>query len=129
LNRRFKTNWNKPYHQTKKLKWDGTIAKRSWKRTICSSSKTKKYATSKPDKAEEILPTLPRINNPKKSTAEIHLAMNHSLQQTQEIARRLAKKKKPTKNDTAMIEATRNATQAYIELANRTYEGRKRLTN
>ncbi len=36
-NCRFKTDWNKPYHQTKKLKQDGTI----WKRTICSSSMTK----------------------------------------------------------------------------------------
>jgi hypothetical protein len=57
---------------------------------------------------------LPRINYTKKSTAEIHLAINHSLQQTQEIASRLAKKKTPK-----MIEVTRNATQAYIELENR----------
>jgi hypothetical protein len=69
---------------------------------------------------------LPRINYTKKSTAEIHLAINHSLQQTQEIASRLAKMKKPTKDNSTMIEASRNANQAYIELANRTYEGTKK---
>jgi hypothetical protein len=66
-------------------------------------------------------------NDIRKNTAEIHLAINHSLQQTQEIASRLAKKEKPTKDDTTMIEAIRNATQAYIELANRTYEGTKKF--
>ncbi len=39
----------------------------------------KNYAKTKPDKVEEIAPTLPRINYTKKSTVEIHLAINQSL--------------------------------------------------
>ncbi len=87
----------------------------------------KNYAATKPNKVQETAPTLPRIHYAKKSTAEIHLAINHSLQQTQEIAGKLAKKKKPTKDDTTMIEVSRNATQAYIDLANRTYEVPKKV--
>jgi hypothetical protein len=87
----------------------------------------KKYETSKPDKVEEIALTLPRIVYTKKSTAEIHLAINHSLQQTQEIASKLAKQKKPTKDNSTMIEASKNATQAYIELANRTNDSTKKF--
>ena len=87
----------------------------------------KNYATAKPDKVQKTAPTLPRINYTGKSTAEIHLAIIQSLQQTQEIAGTLAKKKKPTKDDTTMIEVSRNATQAYIELANRTYEVPKKV--
>jgi hypothetical protein len=85
------------------------------------------YATSKPEEVEEIEPTLPRIDYTEKSAAEIHLAINHSLQQTQEIASRLAKKKKPTNDNTTIIEASRNATPACIELANRTYEDTKKF--
>jgi hypothetical protein len=42
----------------------------------------KNYAATKPNKVQETAPTLPRIHYAKKSTAEIHLAINHSLQQT-----------------------------------------------
>ncbi len=89
----------------------------------------KNYATTKPDKVEEIVPTLLRIDYTKKLTAEIHLAINQSLQQTQEIAGRIEKKRKPMKDNITMIEASKNATGAYIELANRTYEGTIFFTN
>ncbi len=45
--------------------------------------------------------------------------INNRLQQGQLLVKKI-KKKKPTKEDNTMIEASRNATQAYIVLANNT---------
>ncbi len=72
----------------------------------------KNYATAKVGKVEKA-PTLPQINLTNKTTEEIHLVINQSLQQAQDVVSRLSKKKKPTTDNKIVIEASRNATQAY----------------
>jgi hypothetical protein len=86
----------------------------------------KNYATAKAGKVEKA-PALPQINLPNKTTEENHLVINQSLQQTQDVLTRLSKKAKPTKDDKTVIEASRNENQAYLELANRTYEPIKKF--
>jgi hypothetical protein len=91
----------------------------------------KDYAITKPQTVREPTATLPPIHNTNKTTEEINFAINHCLQQAQLFANKLATKtkKKPTKEDNTMIEASRNATQAYIVLANKTLvdQGRQKF--
>jgi hypothetical protein len=63
----------------------------------------KNYATAKASKVEKV-PTLPQINLTNKTTEEIHLVINQSLQQTQDVDTRLSKTK-PTKDNKTVIEA------------------------
>ncbi len=91
----------------------------------------KDYAITKPQTETEYKPAanLPTLHYTNKTMEEIHFAINHCLQQAQLFANKLATKKKPTKEDNTMIEASRNATQSSIVLANKNLldQGRQRF--
>ncbi len=80
----------------------------------------KNYAETNSQAGHKTMAILPRIDYTNKTNKEIHFTINNGLQQGQLMAKKIAKKKKPTKEDNTMIEALRNATQAYIELADKT---------
>ncbi len=80
----------------------------------------KNYAETKPQAGHNTTGILPRINYTNKTNKEIHFAINNGLQQGQLLAKKIAKKTKPIKQNNTMIEESRNATQAYIVLANKT---------
>jgi hypothetical protein len=88
---------------------------------------SKDYAITKPQTEHKPVANLPTVHYTDKTTEEIHFRINHCLHQAQQFANKLATKKKATKEDNTMIEASRNATPAYIVLANKTllHQGRQ----
>jgi hypothetical protein len=63
----------------------------------------------------------PRLDYSNKSINELHSVINKGLLYEQRRADKL-EKKRPSKDDKKMIDTTRNITQAYIALANKTLQ-------
>jgi hypothetical protein len=72
---------------------------------LCVQVDFKNYTETKPQTGHKTTVFLPRINYTTKTNKEIYFAINNGLQQGQLLAKKLAKKKKPTKEDNMIIEA------------------------